>query len=511
MQAWQTVAKGMGGSAQDAVSTLQAIGKGMAESRSGPASAFTLAAMKYGVGISGTDTPEQAMLKVFQKIYEIKQKGGQQLAMVAANALGVSSFSMQQYAMEDPAERATQYAEAMKNAGGITKQTSKESEDLLFKWALFSERMTTIKYKIFDKLAPTLEKLADQLVNFLDSVDWDKVIAKVGELFTRLQQIVQALGGVKGILIEIAAIKVFGWVASIGMWVLKLRSLTMALTAARAAAAAGGVAGAVGGAAGAAGGAAEGAAAGAGAGLAAKAIPIATRISMWALPIWALFHSESTGGKQRANGTYEDEFDWSSPEGQAAIAKQKAAQKTAATRGMRNNNPGNIKYGAFARSMGATGQDMGGFAVFPTAQAGIAAIAANLRSYGRKGFDTPSEIAHRWSTTDQAAYTKTLAALFGGNANKQLDMSNKSVLAALTNAIISQENGANPYLGMVNSYVGAPRGTQAKTTTNTNTVTINGPINVNAPKATNADGIAKGMRKGLQDNPLIAGSVTALA
>jgi len=62
--------------------------------------------------------------------------------------------------------------------------------------------------------------------------------------------------------------------------------------------------------------------------------------------------------------------------------------------------------------------------------------------------------------------------------------------------------------------VGAPRGTQTaatKSSTHTSTVTINGPINVNAPKATNADGVAKGMKKALNDNPLIAGSVTALA
>jgi hypothetical protein len=45
-------------------------------------------------------------------------------------------------------------------------------------------------------------------------------------------------------------------------------------------------------------------------------------------------------------------------------------------------------------------------------------------------------------------------------------------------------------------------------------VTINGPINVQT-KATDANGIAMGLGNGLReafrDNPLIAGSVTALA
>src|SRR6185437_7385063 len=46
--------------------------------------------------------------------------------------------------------------------------------------------------------------------------------------------------------------------------------------------------------------------------------------------------------------------------------------------------------------------------------------------------------------------------------------------------------------------------------TSTNTVSIN-TLNVNAPKATDANGIVKGMKTAMRSNPLIAGSVTALA
>lgn len=42
------------------------------------------------------------------------------------------------------------------------------------------------------------------------------------------------------------------------------------------------------------------------------------------------------------------------------------------TRNWRNNNPGNLEYGAFARSKGAVGTD-GRFAVFPTLEAGMKA------------------------------------------------------------------------------------------------------------------------------------------
>lgn len=122
-----------------------------------------------------------------------------------------------------------------------------------------------------------------------------------------------------------------------------------------------------------------------------------------------------------------------------------APPSTGSTRGIRNNNPGNIKYGEFARRHGATGQDAGGFAIFPNAAAGLGAINANLTSYARQGINTPSAIAHRWSTTDQDAYTKRLAGLFGGDANKSLNLSDPAVLNALRNGIILQENGKNPY------------------------------------------------------------------
>lgn len=122
-----------------------------------------------------------------------------------------------------------------------------------------------------------------------------------------------------------------------------------------------------------------------------------------------------------------------------------ASTGTGSTRGVRNNNPGNIIYGAYARSLGATGQDVDGFAIFPDAATGLRAINSNLQNYGGKGINTPSGIAHRWSTTDQDAYTQRLAGLFGGDPNKKLNMNDPAVLNALRNGIILQENGSNPY------------------------------------------------------------------
>lgn len=504
-RAYKLMAEEMGESGDAAVSTLQKVASGLAAAKSGDTS-FLTAGSQYGVVLHINDNVDTTLRALNERAYAIrKQYGGAQ----AANFLskyGITDVPQQTQLMENPAKFAADYAHAMSLSGGMTAQSIAQAEELQRKWADFMRQMENLRNRVFAKLEPVLIRLGTEFSKWLDSVDWNKVIADIGSFIDKVQALIGALGGVKGILIEIAAIKVLGWMGSIAGWVLKLRALTVALGAARAAAAGGAAASAAG--------AAEGAEAVGGAGVMAGA---ARFVSSWALPIWALFHSESTGGKRRADGTYEDEVDWNSPELQAWIARQKAAQASmAATRGMRNNNPGNIKYGAFARSMGATGQDTGGFAIFPSAQAGIAAIVANLRSYGRKGFDTPSEIAHRWSTTDQAAYTKTLAALFGGNADKQLDMTNNSVLSALANGIVSQENGKNPYASLIaNSlnmaYSGAPRSAQtgaSKATSVTSDVHI-GTMHINAPKATDANGIARSAQKAFRTNPLIQGSVTA--
>jgi hypothetical protein len=65
------------------------------------------------------------------------------------------------------------------------------------------------------------------------------------------------------------------------------------------------------------------------------------------------------------------------------------------TRGDRNNNPGNIKYGPFAREHGATGRDEQGHAIFPDRETGFRAAEALL---GTKAYAGKSlrEIGRRW-------------------------------------------------------------------------------------------------------------------
>lgn len=112
-------------------------------------------------------------------------------------------------------------------------------------------------------------------------------------------------------------------------------------------------------------------------------------------------------------------------------------------RGIRNNNPGNIKYGDFARRMGATGRDDGGFAVFPTMTAGQGAARQLLGSYASSGFDTTSKIISRWapsSENDTGGYIAQVSKELGVSPDQKL---NSTQLDSLSQAIFRRENGAS--------------------------------------------------------------------
>lgn len=166
-------------------------------------------------------------------------------------------------------------------------------------------------------------------------------------------------------------------------------------------------------------------------------------------------------------------------------------------RGLRNNNPGNIRYGDFAKKYGATGQDDKGFAVFPTMQAGAAAMAGLLKSYASKGVDTISSIISKWapsSENDTSAYIAAVAKQTGINPNQHLS---GDQYAAVQNAIATHENGA-AYQRMVGA--GVNSGSQAPSTTTVQT-NINS-VNVQT-QATDANGVARDMHKALSNNSLI--------
>lgn len=114
-----------------------------------------------------------------------------------------------------------------------------------------------------------------------------------------------------------------------------------------------------------------------------------------------------------------------------------------ATRGIRNNNIGNIRVSK-DQWEGATGDD-GSFVTFDTPDSGVRALAKNLMSYGRQGYDSIEKIINRWAPpneNDTQSYIDSVVAATGIPATQSIDLTNPDVLASLSEAIGYHETGS---------------------------------------------------------------------
>ena len=116
-------------------------------------------------------------------------------------------------------------------------------------------------------------------------------------------------------------------------------------------------------------------------------------------------------------------------------------------RGIRNNNPGNIRH---------TGTQWAGLSVPPSdgefftePKWGIRALARVLRVYQTKyGICTISGIIRRWAPTienDTNSYIKSVCHQTGFGAGSELNLFDDDTMLALVKAIIQHENGQQPY------------------------------------------------------------------
>lgn len=115
-------------------------------------------------------------------------------------------------------------------------------------------------------------------------------------------------------------------------------------------------------------------------------------------------------------------------------------------RGIRNNNPGNIRKSATAWQ-GKVGHD-GSFEIFDTAQNGIRAMAKIMLTKSGRGINTVSGLITSWappSENNTAAYIAYVANSMGVSATQALDLRDPTTMADLIDPIIETENGYNPY------------------------------------------------------------------
>lgn len=118
------------------------------------------------------------------------------------------------------------------------------------------------------------------------------------------------------------------------------------------------------------------------------------------------------------------------------------------SRGIRNNNPGNVRISDIPWRGKLTPSPDPAFETFDTAHNGIRAIAKILLTYfKRDGLKTISEIVSKWappSENDTGAYANHVSKETGYGVNEDL-IPDADTLSDLAYAIIVHENGSCPY------------------------------------------------------------------
>lgn len=122
-----------------------------------------------------------------------------------------------------------------------------------------------------------------------------------------------------------------------------------------------------------------------------------------------------------------------------------------APRGIRLNNPGNIRHGKDKWAGKSAEQPDPSFIKFDTMQHGVRAIARILISYDKCGVNTVATIVARWappSENDTEAYIENVASWVNVDPAEVLDIDNCDVMLPLIRAIVRQENGLAAAAGL---------------------------------------------------------------
>lgn len=133
---------------------------------------------------------------------------------------------------------------------------------------------------------------------------------------------------------------------------------------------------------------------------------------------------------------------------QSAVVNQALIGNTANAslpRGIRNNNPGNLKYSPANAWQGQTGKDSGGFCIFSAPQYGLRATGKVLRSYIGAGYNTIGKIFPRYAPDANGlsgAYASSVSKATGIGVNTVLSASDVNSIAKIVWAIVPFENGA---------------------------------------------------------------------
>lgn len=118
-------------------------------------------------------------------------------------------------------------------------------------------------------------------------------------------------------------------------------------------------------------------------------------------------------------------------------------------RGIRNNNPGNIRHGANWQGLNPKGRDIdSAFCVFTAPIYGIRALAKVLINYKKiHGLNTVRTIVSRYAPPNEnqtTAYIQSVAKQLGVYPDTVIDIEERGVLTVFIKAVIRMEMAFNP-------------------------------------------------------------------
>ena len=119
-------------------------------------------------------------------------------------------------------------------------------------------------------------------------------------------------------------------------------------------------------------------------------------------------------------------------------------------RGIRNNNPGNIRHGSNWQGLNPNSRNIDpAFCVFTSSVYGIRALAKVLINYKKiHGLNTVRQIISRYAPPNEnqtTAYIQSVAKQLEVAPDAVIDIEERGILTVFIKAIIRMENGIQPY------------------------------------------------------------------
>jgi hypothetical protein len=112
-------------------------------------------------------------------------------------------------------------------------------------------------------------------------------------------------------------------------------------------------------------------------------------------------------------------------------------------RGIRDNNPGNIRFDG-TQWEGITGND-GTFCIFNTPENGIRAMARILRNYGKCGIRSLASIITTWAPPSENNTAAYIAAVCDQCKSQPDTLLTEANFSDVVKSMIHHENGQQPY------------------------------------------------------------------